>query len=101
MQHHRPTKVAGSRAPAAAKILVALLAFACLDSGAARAADAPVTITKQGNFYIGGKYVEKNGDMPMVGQAFVQYQIPQPQTHPYPIVMIHGRSQTGSGWSRT
>jgi len=101
MQHHRPTKVAGSSAPAAAKILAALLAVSCLDTGAARAADAPVTITKQGNFYIGGKYVEKNGDMPMVGQAFVQYQIPQPQTHPYPIVMIHGGSQTGSGWIST
>src|SRR5205823_6634389 len=47
------------------------------------------------------RYVETNGDMPMVGQAFVQYQVPQRQTHPYPIVMIHGGSQTGSGWIST
>jgi pimeloyl-ACP methyl ester carboxylesterase len=37
----------------------------------------------------------------MVGQAYVQYQIPQRQTHPYPIVMVHGGSQTGSGWIST
>src|SRR5712672_3188291 len=96
MQHHRPTKVAGSSAPAAAKILAALLVVSCLDFEVARAVDAPLTIAKQGNFYIGGKYVENNGDMPMVGQAFVQS-----QTHPYPIVMIHGGSQTGSGWIST
>jgi pimeloyl-ACP methyl ester carboxylesterase len=40
-------------------------------------------------------------DMPMIGQAFVQFQIPQPQTHPYPIVMVHGGGQTGSGWIST
>jgi pimeloyl-ACP methyl ester carboxylesterase len=65
------------------------------------AADGALTLARQGNFYIGGKYVPSKGDMPMVGQAFVQYQIPQPQTHPYPIVMVHGGSQTGSGWIST
>ncbi len=65
------------------------------------AADEVLTIARQGNFYIGGKYVESNGDRPMVGQAYVQYQIPQQQTRPHPIVMIHGGSQTGSGWIST
>ena len=37
MQHHRPTKVAGSSAPAAAKILAALLVVSCLDFEVARA----------------------------------------------------------------
>jgi pimeloyl-ACP methyl ester carboxylesterase len=36
-----------------------------------------------------------------VGQAFVEYQIPQRQTHPFPIVLIHGGSQTGTGWINT
>jgi pimeloyl-ACP methyl ester carboxylesterase len=39
--------------------------------------------------------------MPMVGQAYVQFQIPQRQTHLYPIVMVHGGSQTASGWIST
>jgi len=27
-----------------------------------------------------------------------QFQIPQQQKHPYPIVLVHGGGQTGSGW---
>src|SRR5215470_19007210 len=65
------------------------------------AADAPLSIASQGNFYIGGRYVESNGDQPMVGQAYVQFQIPQDRRHAYPIVMVHGGSQTGSGWIST
>jgi pimeloyl-ACP methyl ester carboxylesterase len=79
---------------------IALLLGLCLDASATRAAD-PLTIAKQGNFYIGGKYVESNGDRPMVGQAFVEFEVPQRQLHPYPIVMIHGGSQTGTGWMST
>src|SRR5262249_3525299 len=45
--------------------------------------------------------IEVKGDVPMVGQAYVQFQIPQRQLHPYPIIMIHGGSQTGSGWIST
>src|SRR5258705_4384191 len=67
----------------------------------APAADAPLSIASQGNFYIGGRYVESNGDLPMVGQAYVQFQIPQNRQHLYPIVMVHGGSQTGSGWIST
>ena len=67
----------------------------------APAADAPLSIASQGNFYIGGRYVESNGDLPMVGQAYVQFQIPQNRRHSYPIVMVHGGSQTGSGWIST
>ena len=81
--------------------IVALVAMSCLACTAAGAADEPLMIAKQGNFYIGGKYVESKGDMPMVGQAFIEYQIPQRQIHPYPIVMIHGGGQTGSGWIST
>jgi pimeloyl-ACP methyl ester carboxylesterase len=65
------------------------------------AADAPLNVASQGNFYIGGRYVESNGDQPMVGQAYVQFQIPQDRRHAYPIVMVHGGSQTGSGWIST
>src|SRR3977135_1803336 len=101
MKHVRQTMVAERGALVVTKLLVALLVTFCLYSKVTRAADEALTIAKQGNFYIGGNYVESNGDMPMVGQAFVEYQIPQRQTHPYPIVMIHGGGQTGSGWIST
>jgi pimeloyl-ACP methyl ester carboxylesterase len=99
MQHHGRTIVAG-RGALAGRFLLALL-VGCSGLTATRAADDVLTIAKQGNFYVGGRYVESNGDMPMVGQAFVEYQIPQRQTHPYPIVLIHGGSQTGTGWIST
>jgi pimeloyl-ACP methyl ester carboxylesterase len=65
------------------------------------AADEPLMISEQGNFYIGGRYVENNDDMPMIGQMYVQYQIPYERVHEYPIVMVHGGSQTGSGFIST
>src|SRR5262249_53622886 len=81
---------------------IALTAIALsASSSPASADDEPLVIAKQGNFYVGGKYVENKGDHPMVGQIYVQFQIPQRQTHPYPIVLVHGGGQTGSGWIST
>src|SRR5260370_37329496 len=97
----KQTTVAGWSGRVAGKALIALLAGVCLNPTLARAAEDSPMIAKQGVFYVGGKYVESNGDMPMVGQAFVEYQIPQSQTHPYPIVLVHGGSQTGTGWIHT
>src|SRR3977135_422936 len=90
MKHVRQTMVAERGALVVTKLLVALLVTFCLDSTVTGAADEALTIAKQGNFYIGGNYVESNGDMPMVGQAFVEYQIPQRQTHPEPRGPIPG-----------
>jgi pimeloyl-ACP methyl ester carboxylesterase len=100
MKHSGRTAVAGWRRPLVGRLLAAVL-IGLLDFTAAHAADDALVIARQGNFYVGGKYVESNGDQPMVGQAFVEYQVPQRQTHPYPIVMIHGGSQTGTGWNST
>ena len=59
----------------------------------------PLAIADQGCFFVGGKYVEtqmgtQKGRI-SGGQMYVQYQIPARQTHPYPLVMIHGGGQTG------
>ena len=35
------------------------------------------------------------------GQAYVEYQIPQNRTHPYPIVMIEGCCTSGAGFNGT
>ena len=37
----------------------------------------------------------------MVGQLYAEFQIPQKLLHPYPIVMIHGGSQTGTNFTGT
>jgi len=77
-----------------------LTALGALFSVSANAAE-PIVIAEQGNFYIGGRYVEDNGDQPMIGQMYVQYQIPFERTHTLPIIMVHGGSQTGSGFIST
>ena len=37
----------------------------------------------------------------MVGQMYVEYMIPARRSHPYPIVMVHGGSQTGTNFTGT
>ncbi len=37
----------------------------------------------------------------MSGQLYAEFQIPAKQTHPWPIVMIHGGSQTGTNFTGT
>ena len=54
----------------------------------------PLEIADQGCFYAGGRYVETDGGRSMLGQMFVQYQVPAKRRHPHPIVMIHGGGQT-------
>ena len=61
----------------------------------------PLALAKMGNFFAGGQYDDKNPAKHMFGQLYAEYFIPQQQRHPFPIVMIHGGSQTGSGWLET
>jgi pimeloyl-ACP methyl ester carboxylesterase len=68
----------------------------------ARAADdGPLVIAKQGYFFAGGKIDPSIEGSPMVGHMYVEYQIPEKLAHPYPVVMIHGGSQTGTNFTGT
>ena len=42
-----------------------------------------------------------NGRQVMSGQLYAEFQIPSRQTHPWPIVMIHGGSQSGTNFTGT
>jgi pimeloyl-ACP methyl ester carboxylesterase len=64
-------------------------------------AEHPLEIADQGAFSIPGRYVEVDKQTIMVGQMFVQYQIPKNKTRPYPVVMIHGGGQTASNFLST
>ena len=65
------------------------------------ASDGPLVIAKQGYFFVGGRIDTSVEGSPMVGQMYVEFQIPQERKHPYPIVMIHGGSQTGTNFTGT
>jgi len=79
-------------------VIAAIAAFA----PAARAGEeGPLVIAKQGYFFAGGKIDRSIEGSPMVGQMYVEYQIPDKLAHPYPVVMIHGGSQTGTNFTGT
>ena len=85
--------------------LVALLAAAPIQAAAAQATAAkpagPLVIARQGYFFVGGQYTTTKDGQIMVGQMYVQYQIPQQRKHPYPIIMWHGGGQTGANFLGT
>jgi pimeloyl-ACP methyl ester carboxylesterase len=61
----------------------------------------PLVLAKSSYFFVGGKIDPSVEGSAMVGQMYVEYMIPQRQTHPYPIVMVHGGSQTGTNFTGT
>ena len=61
----------------------------------------PLSIAREGSVFAGGKYSKIKDRDVMSGQLYAEYQIPSKQTHPYPIVMIHGGGQTGVNFMGT
>ena len=84
-------------------VLIALALAATL-SVAVDAKDpalAPLSIARQGYFFVGGKYSTVKDQQVMSGQLYVEFQIPSKQTHDWPIVMIHGGGQSGTNFTGT
>src|SRR5215468_8373378 len=61
----------------------------------------PRAVASMGNFYAGGHYDSDHPDHHIVGQVYVEYQIPAERKHAFPIVLVHGGGQTGAGWWST
>src|SRR5580692_3647802 len=61
----------------------------------------PLSIARQGYLFAGGTYLPSGETQAMSGQLYAEFQIPAKQTHPWPIVMIHGGSQTGTNFTGT
>jgi pimeloyl-ACP methyl ester carboxylesterase len=78
-----------------------LALFAVCAGAAAASAAAPLHIAKQGYIFAGGHMDESLPGSPMVGQLYAEYQVPAKQTHPYPVVMIHGGQQSGTNFTGT
>jgi pimeloyl-ACP methyl ester carboxylesterase len=86
------------------RAIAAVVAIIGVDAAAmhsVRAADGPLVIAKQGYFFVGGKIDSSIEGSPVVGQMYVEFQVPQRIEQPYPIVMIHGGSQTGTNFTGT
>ena len=80
----------------------ALLAWGSALGGASPGiADEPLVIAKSGYLFAGGKIDHAVPGSPMVGHMYAEFQIPNKLLSPYPIVMIHGGSQTGTNFTGT
>lgn len=61
----------------------------------------PLSIARQGYLFAGGKYSTIDDRQVMTGHLYAEFQIPSRQLHPWPIVMIHGGSQSGTNFTGT
>jgi pimeloyl-ACP methyl ester carboxylesterase len=61
----------------------------------------PLNLARASYFFVGGKIDTAAEGSPTLGQMYVEYMIPARKTHPYPIVMVHGGSQTGTNFTGT
>ena len=61
----------------------------------------PLNLASTSYFFVGGKIDTSVEGSPMFGQMYVEYMIPARRSHPYPIVMVHGGSQTGTNFTGT
>jgi pimeloyl-ACP methyl ester carboxylesterase len=87
----------GAIAPATA-ISIALLLTAPFAQAQER---GPLALAKASYFFVGGKIDASAEGSPMVGHMYVEYMIPARRSHPFPIVMVHGGSQTGTNFTGT
>jgi pimeloyl-ACP methyl ester carboxylesterase len=99
-------------APVAVAMLVPLAARA---QEAGDQGDKVVRIARQGFFFVNGQYFTDTGSVDLPGmpaasgpggermdnQMYVEYQVPANVRHPYPLVLIHGGSQTGVNFKGT
>jgi len=82
------------------QITMAAAALMLLTCGAL-AADEPLILARDGFMYVGGKTMQVDGREYFYGQMYVEIRIPAKQTHPYPIIMVHGGSMSGTNYTGT
>jgi pimeloyl-ACP methyl ester carboxylesterase len=83
------------------RLFLPALVFMGLGSAAHADGVGPITIAKQGHFFVGGKYVDSKEGKVLAGQTYVEYFIPQNRTHPYPIAFIEGCCPGAAGYMGT
>jgi len=80
---------------------LAVVLLVLLAGTVAAQAPPPLSIARQGYFFVAGKYFEAADGRTMSGQMYVEFQIPATVTHPYPIVMFSGGGQSGLNYTGT
>jgi pimeloyl-ACP methyl ester carboxylesterase len=78
-----------------------LLALAAVCCAAAPADTAELRLARTGWLYVGGHAEAVNGKQYMVGQMYAEYLIPAKKLHPYPVIMVHGGTMSGTNYTGT
>src|SRR5262249_19309779 len=84
--------------------IVALLSLALATPATSQERDTPrepLNLARASYFFVGGKIDRSVEGSPMFGQAPACDMPPPRRSHPYPIVMVHGGSQTGTNFTGT
>ena len=78
-----------------------LAALAAVIGTGAASSDPPLELARDGYFYVNAKTTTVDGKTFVTDQMYVEQRIPARQTHPYPIVMVHGGTMSGVNFTGT
>src|SRR5262245_11602685 len=81
--------------------IAAATATVLLACGGAAMADEQLMLARDGFMYVGSNAMQAEGLEYIYGQMYVEIRIPARQTHPYPIIMVHGGSMSGTNYTGT
>jgi len=87
-------KAASCLAVLSAAVFIASASIAAHDS-------APLTLARDGYFYVNAKTATANGKAYVTDQMYVEERVPARRTHAYPIVMVHGGTMSGVNFTGT
>ena len=84
-------------------VLATVSALALLGAAASTSADeeAPLSLARDGYFYVNAKTTTANGKTFVTDQMYVEERVPARRTHAYPIVMVHGGTMSGVNFTGT
>jgi pimeloyl-ACP methyl ester carboxylesterase len=86
----------------AATLMITLFSATSWQPAVAQSRNEPtLALSAFGNYFVGGSYDNAHPTHHYIGQMYVQYLIPAELKHPFPIVLVHGGDQTGTGFIST
>ena len=86
---------------AAGFAIAAAAAIALFASTAKAAGETPLMLARDGFFYVNARTTQVGGKDYVSHQMYVEVRIPAKRTHPYPIVMVHGGTMSGTNYTGT
>ena len=81
--------------------LVVAFVFIVMSVSTLAAEDPAMSLARDGWFYVGGHMTTVDNKQYMTGQMYVEYRIPAKRTYPYPIIMVHGGTMSGTNYTGT